>query len=211
MTLEERLDNLRRAFYKLAKTSGGSETTRVSLMKRKLEEARKLVDLLPNSSGAVVNQWMIRVDSMENKFRAISRRSRSPLRRHSPDSHRSVTSNRRTSAWDRVSRSPLRRRSPDSRNHSSSDHRSRSPFRRPSTDRHTSPDRRLSRVLHPRVLQPIVSQVYSRQDLNLYCFYCGEPGHFKRECPTLTENINNSRCYSCGKFGHYAAFCSHYY
>lgn len=51
------------------------------------------------------------------------------------------------------------------------------------------------------------TKVRNNSDSVITCFYCGNPGHIKRDCPVIAERASKIKCYNCGLFGHVAAKC----
>ena len=41
----------------------------------------------------------------------------------------------------------------------------------------------------------------------MLCYYCGESGHRKKECPVKQKAQKAMRCYTCNRFGHTSRFC----
>lgn len=188
MKIQQQLSNCYDDFRKLEKATGGSRSTRHRLMREKSEEARKLVGLLPNSSGELVQKWITTLNRMEQKVREET--SPPPSHRHQDSSQRQRRSR---------SRSPVH-----------------VPSRQPAFNRQPNYSRRLDSPTRPRPRSPVspsrrpprpFDSTFT-QDRNIpRCHYCHLPGHFLWQCTRLESNLKNIRCYRCGQTGHRVAYC----
>lgn len=186
---------------KLVKSSGGDQRVTDRLISKKLSEMDALVMLVPNNKGALLADW---VEKIEGLKASASRRRRTPspsLRRSSPPSSRRRSRPPSTRHRSRPPSTRRRSRPPSTRLHSITPprQRDRASPRRPSRTPSRSQSRSsFERPLPPSSHPPIVFEAASK------CNYCKEYGHWKSECKVL----RNTKCYKCHCFGHLANMCN---